>query len=52
MSGILARAVRGCLNWQKKGLGEPAEVITATEAYRKEAQKSAIRTPKQGARCC
>lgn len=32
--GILAWLVRGCLEWQRAGLQEPAEVITATEAYR------------------
>jgi putative DNA primase/helicase len=32
-SGILAWAVRGCLDWQENGLGEPAEVKTATLDY-------------------
>jgi putative DNA primase/helicase len=36
LPGILAWAVRGCLAWQKDGLGEPAEVKAATEAYREE----------------
>lgn len=36
LSGILAWAVQGCLLWQKEGLGEPQEVISATEAYRVE----------------
>ena len=32
---ILAWAVKGCLNWQKDGLGDlPDQVIKATEAYR------------------
>jgi P4 family phage/plasmid primase-like protien len=34
--GILARAVRGCLDWQKNGLGVPAAVKEATSKYRKE----------------
>lgn len=33
-SGILAWAVEGCLQWQKHGLGEPAEVADATKQYR------------------
>lgn len=36
MPGILAWAVRGCLDWQREGLGEPEEVRTATEGYREE----------------
>ncbi len=35
-SGILAWAVRGCLDWQREGLGEPDEVRTATEEYKVE----------------
>jgi putative DNA primase/helicase len=35
-SGILAWMVRGCLDWQKYGLGEPEEVRKATDAYRAE----------------
>ncbi|MDP9470657.1 MAG: phage/plasmid primase, P4 family [Chloroflexota bacterium] len=34
--GILAWAVRGCLDWQRDGLGEPQEVKTATAGYRAE----------------
>jgi putative DNA primase/helicase len=34
--GILAWAVRGCLDWQREGLGEPDEVKSATQAYRAE----------------
>jgi putative DNA primase/helicase len=36
LPGILAWAVRGCLTWQKKGLGEPNEVAEATSEYRQE----------------
>ena len=32
--GILAWAVRGCLAWQRDGLGEPAQVTAATAEYR------------------
>ena len=35
-AGILAWAVRGCLQWQKMGLGEPDEVRRATGEYRAE----------------
>lgn len=34
LSGILAWAVRGCLDWQREGLGLPAEVKAATDSYR------------------
>lgn len=34
--GILAWAVRGCLEWQRDGLGEPTEVQEATTAYREQ----------------
>ncbi len=34
--GILAWAVRGCLDWLAHGLGEPKEVTRATEEYRAE----------------
>ena len=36
LPGILAWAVRGCLNWQDSGLGVPDEVRAATEEYRME----------------
>lgn len=36
LPGILAWAVRGCLDWQRNGLGEPDEVRAATAAYRAE----------------
>lgn len=34
LPGILRWAVEGCLAWQHDGLGEPAEVLEATEEYR------------------
>ncbi len=34
--GILAWAVRGCLEWQRDGLGEPGEVAAATAEYRED----------------
>jgi putative DNA primase/helicase len=34
--GILAWAVRGCLDWQRNGLTEPDEVRKATEGYQAE----------------
>jgi putative DNA primase/helicase len=34
--GILAWAVRGCLNWQSDGLGVPKEVRQATADYREQ----------------
>lgn len=36
LPGILAWSVRGCLDWQQHGLGEPAEVTDATASYRVE----------------
>ncbi len=36
LPGILAWAVAGCLEWQREGLGVPAEVKDATEIYRAE----------------
>ncbi len=33
LPGILAWAVRGCLDWQQHGLGEPKAVIDATAGY-------------------
>jgi putative DNA primase/helicase len=35
-AGILAWAVRGCLDWQANGLGEPQAVIDATAEYRED----------------
>ena len=32
--GILAWAVRGCLDWQRNGLQEPQEVLESTASYR------------------
>lgn len=34
LPGILAWAVKGCIDWQKTGLGMPQEVKTATAEYR------------------
>lgn len=36
LPGILAWAVRGCLQWQQQGLGQPEAVKAATDAYRAE----------------
>jgi len=36
LAGILAWAVKGCLDWQENGLGVPSEVKRATENYREE----------------
>jgi P4 family phage/plasmid primase-like protien len=36
LSGILAWAVRGCLEWQRDGLGAPLEVMQATTDYKDE----------------
>lgn len=33
-AGILAWAARGCLAWQRDGLGAPPAVLAATDAYR------------------
>jgi len=34
--GILAWAVRGCLDWQKSGLDAPQQIKSATDGYREE----------------
>lgn len=36
LPGILEWAVKGCLEWQREGLGAPVEVIEATTAYKDE----------------
>jgi putative DNA primase/helicase len=40
--GILAWAVRGCLEWQREGLGEPEEVRDATAEYRASEDRIAL----------
>lgn len=35
-SGVLAWMVRGCLDWQRHGLGTPPEVTAATDDYKSE----------------
>jgi putative DNA primase/helicase len=37
-AGILARTVRGCLAWQKKGLAPPIDVREATKVYRNDSK--------------
>ena len=37
--GILGWAVRGCLEWQRDGLGLPGAVASATDAYRNESDR-------------
>ena len=34
LPGVLAWAVRGCLDWQAHGLGDPDQVVSATAEYR------------------
>ena len=36
LPGVLAWAMRGCLDWQEHGLGLPSSVRAATESYRDE----------------
>lgn len=36
LKGVLAWAVRGCMEWQRIGLCEPSEIIEATNGYRNE----------------
>lgn len=36
LPGILAWAVRGCLDWLENGLGVPTQVASATQRYRQE----------------
>jgi putative DNA primase/helicase len=36
LSGILTWAVRGCLEWQRTGLGQAAAVVRATAEYRRD----------------
>lgn len=37
--GILAWSVRGCLEWQRIGLGDPPAVLEATAEYRKDSDE-------------
>jgi putative DNA primase/helicase len=39
LPGILAWAVRGCLEWQRDGLGRPKTVLEATTEYRRESDQ-------------
>jgi putative DNA primase/helicase len=39
LSGILAWAVKGCLEWQRVGLRPPAEVLAATKEYEQESDE-------------
>lgn len=41
-AGILAWLVRGCLEWQEKGLDPPATVTVATQVYREESDPLAV----------
>lgn len=36
LSGIFNWTLKGCLDWQKFGLGDPQEVVSATQLYRNE----------------
>lgn len=36
LSGILNWAIKGCLEWQRRGLGEPEAVTESTKDYRQE----------------
>lgn len=36
LPGVLAWAVRGCLEWQRVGLNPPAAVLAATQTYRQD----------------
>lgn len=39
LPGILAWAVRGCMVWQREGLGRPKQVLEATRDYRRESDQ-------------
>ncbi|HHV39634.1 MAG TPA: DNA primase, partial [Tepidimicrobium sp.] len=49
LSGILAWAVEGCLQWQEHGLGLPEEVKAATEEYKEEMKSQVERFVEE---CC
>ena len=36
LPGVLAWLVRGCLAWQRRGLGEPRAVVAATAEYQRD----------------
>jgi P4 family phage/plasmid primase-like protien len=40
LPGILTWAVKGCLDWQAKGIAAPESVTASTEAYRSEEDKT------------
>jgi putative DNA primase/helicase len=42
MPGILAWAVRGCVEWQREGLNPPAAVLNATKAYERDSDALAM----------
>lgn len=36
LAGVLSWAVRGCLDWQRQGLGTARDILAATEEYRQD----------------
>lgn len=41
-AAVLAWAVRGCLQWQKDGLGDPPSIVAATDAAQQENDRIAL----------